>query len=55
MVKQECEKRFDHCQHTCDRCGYVWDLDDDDPPQCKSRSEIAKEKIDKIKREVLQC
>jgi len=31
-----CEKRVEGGQWVCNRCGYVWDMSDDDPPKCKT-------------------
>jgi len=30
--------------NVCNRCGYVWDLNDDDPPTCKSDDDIQLER-----------
>lgn len=32
-----CEARQYSDQMQCGRCGYAWDINDPDPPQCKPR------------------
>lgn len=29
-------------QKCCNRCGYVWDMNDDDPPECLTDEDLAK-------------
>ena len=31
----------------CDRCGYVWGINDPDPPQCKTDKQIKDEAVAK--------
>lgn len=47
-----CDARYEGGQKVCYRCGYRWDLDEE-APTCKTRSEIAKDRIDKIKKDLL--
>ncbi len=39
----QCEASRMNDQKFCQRCGVVWDIDDDDPPKCKTASEVQKQ------------
>ena len=32
-----CEARQQSDSMVCNRCGYIWDVNDEDPPRCKER------------------
>ncbi len=32
----ECKAITRGTENHCDRCGFVWDIDDPDPPECKT-------------------
>ena len=34
-----CGKRYEGGQMVCDRGGFVWDVDDPDPPECLDENE----------------
>ncbi len=38
-----CKARQFSDQMSCDRCGLVWDLNDDDPPECKTDRQLSEE------------
>lgn len=38
-----CQARQYSDQMICERCGYIWDTNDIDPPTCKTQSEIGNE------------
>jgi len=29
-----CKKYYTHSGYVCDRCGFIWDYDDKEPPLC---------------------
>ena len=35
-----CEARRHNDEYHCHMCGYVWAIDDPDPPDCKPRPEL---------------
>ena len=44
-----CRAYRDHGTTTmvCNRCGYQWDMDDPDPPTCKTWDDIKQERRDR--------
>lgn len=57
MLKS-CEAETIGQEHACTRCSYVWDLNDPEPPQCKTDSELLVERNTRRLaelREVLSC
>lgn len=40
-----CQARRQQDQMACARCGLLWDVDDDDPPDCLSVAQIERGKI----------
>lgn len=42
---RECKARQHSDQKHCDRCGLVWDMNDPEPPECKTVAEIELEKM----------
>lgn len=55
MSRQGCNARYEGGQWVCYRCHLNWDFNDPEPPQCRSRSEIAREWIARIKKENGLC
>lgn len=49
-----CEAVQQSDQKVCTRCGFVWDMNDPDPPKCLSPYEVGKRHIDKLKKDVLK-
>lgn len=47
-----CEAIQQSDQKCCNRCGYVWDMNDPEPPECKTKEEIATEHIAKIRKQL---
>lgn len=47
-----CKARRYSDQMQCGRCGYVWDVNDPDPPKCKTPQEYGKEQIEKIRKQL---
>lgn len=52
-----CSARQYSDQKQCDRCGLIWDMNDPDPPKCKTdeelRREHGREALEGIKRALL--
>ncbi len=44
-----CKARQYSDQMQCCRCGYIWDMNDDDPPTCKTKEQIGTEAINRIR------
>lgn len=40
-----CKARRMNDQMHCHRCGFQWDIDDDDPPVCKTDKEVSAERV----------
>lgn len=40
----KCTARQFSDQKVCNRCGYCWDMNDPDPPKCKTDTRINREK-----------
>jgi len=40
-----CEARQYSDQMQCDRCGHMWDTNDDDAPECLTDDEVSRERI----------
>ena len=43
-----CKARRQQDQMACHRCGLVWDVDDEDPPECLSVAQIERGKIKEL-------
>lgn len=43
MIEQ-CDKVTIGQQFFCNRCGYTWDINDDEPPRCKTKGELQAER-----------
>ena len=44
MITKTCEAETVGQEHACTRCGYVWDINDPEPPKCKTKGELQAEK-----------
>lgn len=45
MAAQICKAKQINDQKMCFRCGIQWDVNDPEPPECKSNKTLAEEKI----------
>jgi len=48
-----CQARIVGQDKHCKRCGYVWDITDQDPPKCKSEAAVKRERVAQL-RELLK-
>ena len=39
-----CESEVIGQEKACVRCGYIWDLNDPEPPTCKTKNELSVER-----------
>jgi len=44
-----CNKRREQDEYVCDRCGYRWDINDPEPPRCKTKREAGLTSIAEIR------
>lgn len=42
MTSQGCHAYQQNDQMCCPRCGYTWDMDDTQPPECLAEKQVAK-------------
>lgn len=47
-----CEAIRINDEYQCARCGFCWDIKDEDPPKCKTASEHGRDRLDAIRRKV---
>ena len=43
-METSCEAETVGQEHACTRCGFVWDINDPDPPRCKTNNELLVER-----------
>lgn len=46
---RDCKARRYGDEWHCNSCGYVWSVDDNDPPTCKDGKQLFREAADRIR------
>jgi len=41
-------------QMYCERCGLLWDMNDPEPPTCKTSFQVGRDALEKIKNQTLE-